>query len=342
MPVGVRDRVEAGVPLDQSEESFLKSAGAALAFPLRSGEGVLLGMLLLGRKRSGARFSAEDVDLLSNISSQAALVLERVTLHAALIREQTEAERLHVLNEMKSEIVSNVSHELRTPLTSIRMFSEMLEEGRAAAGRKGREYLQIIREETGRLDRLVSTVLDAAMIERGGKTYVLRRIDLADAVRDAFGTMRYQLKANGFTARLTGCSPRQQAPAEADRDAVVQAVINLLGNAIKHSVRRRRVHVALTRTPTTCRISVADRGEGITPESREHLFRRFYRDPDTQTQGFGIGLAVVKHIMDAHGGTIEVDSTPGKGSTFTLVFPLSGGAQQAVPQRPQRRSGGRR
>jgi two-component system phosphate regulon sensor histidine kinase PhoR len=203
------------------------------------------------------------------------------------------------------------------------MFTEMLKTGAGPVRAKGREYLEIIQEEAGRLDRLVSTVLDAALIERGAKTYAMRPMDLAEAVRSAYTTMEYQLKANGFTSALIGCRPRKRCLIQGDRDAVVQAVINLMGNAIKYSVARRSVRVSVSRHGSSWTVSVADRGEGISAESREKLFQRFFRDPDAQTriQGFGIGLAVVKHIMDAHDGSIDVESRPGKGSTFTLVFP---------------------
>jgi len=336
-PIGVRTMVEGGVRIDPSREPGFREHGAALAFAMKARDGTVLGMLILGRKRSGARFSAEDVDLLSNVCAQAALVLERVMLHGALIRKQTEAEHLQVLNEMKSEFVSSVSHELRTPLTSIKMFIEMLKQGSGPRRARAREYLEIIHEEAARLDRLVATVLDAAMIEREAKTYTLRTMDLAEAVRDAFATMRYQLKANGFTARLVGCAPGRRCIVRADRDAVVQAVINLVGNAIKFSVERRWIRVSLVRGPTSCRIRVVDRGLGITAETRERLFQRYFRDPESETriQGFGIGLAVVKHIMDAHGGSIEVQSTPGRGSTFSLVFPVPSSAE-APPARRRR------
>jgi signal transduction histidine kinase len=339
LPAGIRSLIEAGVRIDESDEQRIRGCGAALAFAMKARDGTPLGVLLLGRKRSGARFAAEDVDLLSNVCAQAALVLERVMLHGALIRKQTETERLQVLNEMQSEFVSNVSHELRTPLTSIKMFTELLRSGGGSGRSKGQEYLGIIQEEAGRLDRLVSTVLDAGQIERGAKTYTLTSMDLAEAVRDAFATMRYQLVSNGFTSSLIGCSPLKRCIVEADRDAVVQAVINLMGNAIKYSVARRRVRVSLVRGPSACRVSVADRGEGIPPESMERLFQRFFRDPGTlsRIQGLGIGLAVVKHIMDAHGGTVEVKSVPGKGSTFTLVFPVHAD-RTGRPRRTARRT----
>jgi signal transduction histidine kinase len=112
-----------------------------------------------------------------------------------------------------------------------------------------------------------------------------------------------------------------------------------MGNAVKYSVTRRWVRVSLVRGPSACRVSVTDRGEGIPPESMERLFQRFFRDPGTQTriQGLGIGLAVVKHIMDAHGGAVEVKSAPGKGSTFTLVFPVPA-VRTGRPRRTARRT----
>ncbi len=321
LPVGVHDAVEPGVRFEQADEEVFGRWGMALVYPMLSESAEILGFLVLGRKKSGARFSVEDVDLLATATAQAALAIERLNLQGKLLIEHEQAERLEELSRLKSEFVSYVSHELRTPLASIKLFSELLETRLGRIRSKPKEFLSVIRGEADRLDRMVTTILDSARIDQGAKEYRLVETDLREVASQVMTTMKYQLDKQGFRVEFR-CAGRR-CPVRADPDAVSQALINLISNAIKYSGERRFLRVSLLREDGWALCKVTDHGRGISPEALPHLFERFYRDPDHRdlVQGVGLGLPLVKHIMNVHGGTVRVESKPGKGSTFTLAFP---------------------
>ena len=297
-------------------------------FPMADEKGKVHGCIAVGPKRSSARFSAEDVDLLMQAAAESGLALQRIRLQRQLLLEQLTARRLEELNRLKSDFVSYVSHELRTPLTSIKMFTEMLRSRRLRLGRTAREYVGVIEGESDRLNRMVTTILDSARIEQGVKEYRLVPGDLRDHVRIALEAMAFQLKQHGFLVRVI--QPRKPISVMADRDAVVQAVVNLVANAIKYSGAQKRLTVTLARHEGAATCSVRDRGRGIPPDAVPHLFERFYRAPEVRRdiQGVGLGLPLVSHIMGAHRGRVEVESRVGRGSMFTLVFPASPALQK--------------
>ena len=230
------------------------------------------------------------------------------------------------LSELKTNFVADVSHELKTPLALIRMFGETLQQGRVATAEKRQEYYTIIARESTRLTNLINNILDFARIDSGRKQYTLQTIDLAAVVRDTYESYRFQLEHQGFEHRLT---VSDSLPAvSADPEAVAQALVNLMSNAAKYSEDDRFLEVEVS--PDTRRgkngvvIAVHDRGIGISPEDREHLFEGFYRASDARVRrqrGVGLGLALVKHIMDGHNGWLDVESRLVKGSTFRMFFP---------------------
>ena len=229
------------------------------------------------------------------------------------------------LARQKTDFVSNVSHELKTPLTSIRMFSELLAEGRVLDQTKQRSYLNIITAETARLTRLINNVLDFARIERGEKKYNFARCDLAGVVRETVETYRPHLEANGFTLE---CDP-PDAPLflNGDRDALAQIVVNLLSNAEKYSADRKEVRVETRRQPQPLphlEVRVLDRGLGVPPGCEEKIFEQFYRAHDSLSsgiQGSGLGLTLARQIARAHGGDIVCEPRDGGGTCFTLRVP---------------------
>jgi signal transduction histidine kinase len=253
-----------------------------------------------------------------------------------LLQKQAEAERFKELNDLKSDFVSYVSHELKTPLTSIKMFAELLRVRARGRDRKALEYLQIIEGESDRLDRMVTTILDSARIDRGVKEYHFRDVDLAEIVHSVMNAMHYQLSKNGFSVRLTGLSGGRCYPVYVDRDAVMEAIINLIANSIKYSAARKFLKVGLSRKNGHVQCTVEDHGRGISPEVLPHIFEKFYREPSQSrtVQGVGLGLPLVKHIMDAHSGEVRVKSTPGRGSVFSLVFSLR--RNRVTAQHPQK------
>ncbi len=321
IPVALDTRVEPGVRYEPADRQVFTRWGMEVVFPILSDAGAFLGFLVLGAKRSDAPFTVEDVDLLSNICTQAGLEIQRITLQRDLVRKEAEARQLAALNEMKSDFVAYVSHEFRSPLTSIKMFAEILQSPKQRLSGKKREFVEIIEGEAERLERMVSTVLDSAKIDSGVQSYTPERMDLREAAAESLAAMEYQLKKHEFTiVRRIG---KRSALIEADRAAVGQAIRNLVSNAIKYHGERKHLTVTVARRGAWCVCEVRDRGLGISEEALPHLFEKFYRENPTgrKIQGVGLGLSLVRHIMEAHGGRVEVTSTLNVGSTFRLLFP---------------------
>ena len=233
------------------------------------------------------------------------------------------------LARLKSDFVSNVSHELRTPLSLIRLYAETLELGRIKGQSKVEEYYRIIRKESERLTALINNILDFSRIEAGRKEYEFRQTDLAELVTTTLDTYRDQIDEQGFTfeQRIDPDIP----PLRVDREAIARSLVNLVTNALKYSDREKHIGVRLYRADGVVRLEVADRGIGIARGEQSKIFEKFYRAGDPlvhNTKGSGLGLSLVRHIAHAHGGEVAVESSPGKGSTFTLTLPLDPAAQQ--------------
>lgn len=231
------------------------------------------------------------------------------------------------LARQKTDFVSNVSHELKTPLTSIRMFSELLAEGRVADAAKQRSYLNIITAEAARLTRLINNVLDFARIERGEKKYGFRDCDLVTVARDTAESYRPHLENNGF--RLACALPDTPLPVRGDPDALAQVIVNLLSNAEKYSNDSRDLVLEAARCdgPLPCaEIRVLDRGAGVPRGCEEKIFEQFYRAHDSLNsgvQGSGLGLTLARQIARAHGGDVCHERRVGGGSCFALRLPLT-------------------
>ena len=231
------------------------------------------------------------------------------------------------LARQKTDFVSNVSHELKTPLTSIRMFSELLAEGRVTDETKRRSYLQIISAETARLTRLINNVLDFSRMERGEKKYHFEPCDLTAVTRETVETYRPHLETNGFT--LECAFPEAPLVLQGDRDALAQVLVNLLSNAEKYSTNgRKEITVRLRRQSEPLpflEVEVLDRGLGVPRDSAEKIFEQFYRAHDSLSsgiQGSGLGLTLARQIARAHGGEVAYAPREGGGSCFTLRLPL--------------------
>ncbi len=230
------------------------------------------------------------------------------------------------LAQLKSDFVSNVSHELKTPLALIRMFGETLQMQRIPTDEKKQEYYDTIVSETERLTRLVNNVLNFSRIEAGRKEYHLVQADLNDIVRKVLGSYESHLTHLGFSL---SCEPANHIPAiNADPEAVSEALLNIIDNAVKYSDKEKRLRVATGTSGGRPYVEVEDHGIGIDPHHQKHIFEKFYRVSSGlvhNTRGSGLGLTLVKHIMDAHKGTVIVKSQTGKGSTFRLSFPAAEG-----------------
>ncbi len=330
LPVALDEKIEPGVAHEAADAEVFRRWGMSLVLPMLSEQKVALGFLVLGAKKSGVRFTAEDVDLLSAVTAQAGMAVERLVLQRELLFEHAEAQRLDELNRLKSYFVSSVSHDLKTPLTSIKLFAELLRTAQALPPARAKEYLEIIEGESERLTRLINNVLDFAKIERGVKEYRFAEVDLNEIVRQTLCSMQYQFRMQQFTVNTDYTA--DPLILQADADALTEAIINLVSNALKYSSDRREITVSTSLRDGRAALAVSDRGIGIPSADLDHLFEPFFRARSGKirtTAGAGLGLSVVKHIVDAHGGTIEVESTVGEGSSFTLVLPL-----RQIPEPP--------
>jgi len=233
------------------------------------------------------------------------------------------------LARLKSDFVANVSHELRTPLALIRLYAETLEMGRLTNPEKPQEYYRIIREESERLSALINNILDFSRIEAGKKEYDFHETNLAELVKSTLDAYRYQIEQNGFDfqSRIAEDLP----PVRVDREAIARSLLNLVNNAVKYSSNEKFLSVNLYRTNGAVKIEVIDHGIGIPPAEHSKIFEKFYRAGDPlvhNTKGSGLGLSLVRHIVQAHGGEVSVESAPGKGSKFTIALPIAAAGQE--------------
>ncbi len=227
------------------------------------------------------------------------------------------------LARLKSDFVANVSHELRTPLALIRLYAETLELGRLTAKDKYQEYFRIIREESERLTALINNILDFSRIEAGRKEYEFKETDLPELIRSTLDSYRFQIEQNGFAFEEN--ISRDIPPVNVDREAIARSLLNLVNNALKYSKDQKFIGVSLYRTNGSVKLEVCDHGIGIPPAEQEKIFEKFYRCGDPlvhNIKGSGLGLSLVRHIVRAHGGDVQVESTPEKGSKFTIALPL--------------------
>jgi len=230
------------------------------------------------------------------------------------------------LARQKTDFVSNVSHELKTPLTSIRMFSELLAEGRVTDATKQRSYLNIITAEAARLTRLINNVLDFSRMESGEKKYNIQPCDLTEVVRSTAETFRPHLEANGF--KFDCELPEAKISVRGDADALSQIIVNLLSNAEKYSNGGKEITLQLAQKQSPLphvEMKVLDRGPGVPRGSEEKVFEKFYRAHDSLgsgIQGSGLGLTIARQIARAHGGDVVYEPRDGGGSCFVLRLPI--------------------
>ena len=232
------------------------------------------------------------------------------------------------LSQMKSDFVSNVSHELRTPLSSIRVFGEYLRLGRVTKAEKIREYGEYIEAESRRLTQLINNILDFSKIESAEKKYRFCPTDVVELVEQTVEAFEMPLRESGVAISFIAEGPRPPL-LQLDKDAIAQVVMNLLDNAVKYSNGNRNIDVTVTGRPEEVRVCVRDHGIGIPAAERKKIFEKFYRVGSGlvhDVKGSGLGLSIVQHVAQAHGGRVEVESEVGQGSAFTIVLPVRAAA----------------
>jgi signal transduction histidine kinase len=233
-----------------------------------------------------------------------------------LLRHETEMARL------KSDFVANVSHDLKTPLSLIRMFAETLEMDRVPDDQRRREYYAVLTRESERLSRLIDNVLDFSRIESGRQRYEMAPGSVEPVVHEVLESFRHPLEQQGFKVDVSVAPDLPDV--SLDAEAMKQALANLVDNAMKYSGDGRRITMIARAAGPEVLVEVADEGIGIPLAEQERIFEKFYRIGRSETQGrrgSGVGLALVKHIVEAHGGRVSLESRPGAGSRFTLHLP---------------------
>ena len=277
--------------------------------------------LILGIKLRGTTIA----DISNHLLRNEFLILAALSLlmGGGMLLTYRNVTRELALAKLKSDFVSNVSHELRTPLALIRLYAETLELGRISSSGKQQEYYEIIRKESERLTSLINNILDFSRIESGKKEYSFRETNVADLVRSTLESYRFEIEQNGF--QFEQKIDNDLPPLWVDREAIARSLLNLVNNAVKYSANEKYLGVRLYRHTSGVNLEVVDRGIGIPAKEQLKIFEKFYRVGDPlvhNTKGSGLGLSLVQHIVQAHGGEVAVESAPGKGSKFIITLPL--------------------
>ncbi|MCG8321384.1 MAG: HAMP domain-containing histidine kinase [Cytophagales bacterium] len=226
------------------------------------------------------------------------------------------------LAQAKSDFVSNVSHEIRTPLSLISMFAETLQMNRIRDENKKKEYYKVIGQEANRLAGIVNKILNFSKMEADKRVYHFKNEELNNIVDDVLKIYEYHLKNNDFVYEII--KQQDNLPVHVDRPAIEEAVINLIDNAMKYSGENNSIIIKTGTDGEFAYVSVKDHGIGISKSDKMHIFDKFYRAGKGEihnTKGTGLGLSLVKHIVDAHKGKIDLISNLGEGSTFRILIP---------------------
>ncbi len=229
---------------------------------------------------------------------------------------------------LQTDFVSAVSHEFRTPLASLRQLSELLVEGRVPSDQRRQEYYQSLRRESERLHRLVESILDFGRMEVGAREYQLESLDTESFIQGVAEEFAQEVRDHDYTVEIQ--VEKSLPRLAADREALGRAIWNLLDNAVKYSPNCRTIWFQASRAGDRVAIRVRDRGLGIAPAEQPHIFDKFFRASMAKAagvRGTGLGLAMVRHIVAAHGGQLHVESQPGAGSTFTILLPPAGNSE---------------
>ncbi|MEJ5261053.1 MAG: HAMP domain-containing sensor histidine kinase [Ignavibacterium sp.] len=293
----------------------------SVVVPIISPKGSLFGVLIIGKKKSGTKYSVEDIELLKAVAIQTAASVERIKLQEEIISEKLEAEKQIELNRQKSLFVSSVSHDLKTPITSIKLFAEKILEEEKNLSDKAFRNLKIINGESDRLTRLVNNILDYSKIEKGIQEYHFKKVSLNEITDKVISSMEYIFKINQFTIQK-----EIEAVADtikADEDAIIEAIENVISNSLKFSDKNKTIIIKTYNHNGFVCLKISDFGKGINQQELGKIFEPYYRSQSySATEGTGLGLAIVKHIVDAHFGKIEIKSKLNKGTDFEISFPL--------------------
>lgn len=322
LPFSLKQKAEPDLQYSSKLETVLKRWHIAFVVPIALNQTEAAGAIILGDKLSGIKYSVSDYELLNTIASTAALAVKRLELQETLILEELELEKTKEISELKSYFVASVSHDLKTPLSAIKIFTELLQNDKISKD-KSKEYLDIINGETDRLKRMIENVLDYSKIEKGLKQYSFKKININESAEEVLSRMNYELNMKKF--KVDKCLESHPLYISADPDAVNSVLENLISNSIKYSEKNRQLSITTKQNNGDAEIIIEDSGKGISPDNLSHIFEAFYREASAESsnvKGAGLGLSIVKNIVNAHHGKIELNSKEGKGTTFKIKFPI--------------------
>ena len=235
-------------------------------------------------------------------------------------------ERLQNLDAEKDDFISTVTHELRTPLTSIKAFVEILQDNSEMEQAQQEEFLKITNDEIDRMTRLINEVLDIEKLESRDSTLHLEPVRPYDILEKTLESMQTLLEPKNIQVEHLGSVDHQKLRIMGNPDRLNQVFVNLISNAIKYSGEQKAwIHLIWERTDSTLKLGVADNGAGIDPNGIDRIFDKFFQVRDQtrkKPKGTGLGLSITQRIVQLHGGSIKVESELGKGTTFTLTFPI--------------------
>jgi signal transduction histidine kinase len=282
----------------------------------------VLGVLTLANTESSRQFGNDDLRLALDVASRAALAIDNAQSYR----------RLQNANRLKDEFLATLSHELRTPLNAVLGYARMLQSG-AVAPEKVPQAIEVIGRNAASLAQIVEDVLDVSRIVLGKARLRIEPIDIASVVEDAIATVKPAIDAKGLQLTSVIAPRLPELPGDANR--LQQVVWNLLSNAVKFTPRGGRIEVRVAQDAGDIQIVVSDNGIGFPSNFKPHVFERFRQAESSPTRlhgGLGLGLAIARHIVELHGGTIDGESAgEGQGATFTLRLPLLSVATELQP-----------
>jgi signal transduction histidine kinase len=313
--------VEMASVLPEASRAAVQRTGlrALLVVPMMR-EGEAIGCITTSFTEPG-EFSDKQIALLRSFSDQAVIAIENARLFQEI---QDKSAQLEVANRHKSEFLANMSHELRTPLNAIIGFSEVLVDKMfGEVNEKQLDYLKDIHSSGKLLLSLINDLLDLSKIEAGRMELDVAEFDPRAALESAMMLVRERAQRNGVELKLE--APELPATFRADERKVKQVMLNLLSNAVKFTPSGGSVTVRAAPTAGGLEVAVTDTGVGIAPADQQAVFEEFRQvgtDYARKAEGTGLGLALAKRFIELHGGTLKLESAPGKGSTFSFTLPL--------------------
>ena len=287
----------------QADAESLFTTRSVLAVPLKV-KNKLIGCLEAVNKKGGVPFSGDDVETLTILAAQAAVAIQNARLFE------------------QSDQIAEMVHELRTPLTGIVAYSELLMRS-SLKPEMVAQSAETINKEATRLAQFINDFLDLARLQSGRSRIARQPVNMVRLVHEVVQLMQPQASKRSLT--LTGEVPPSLPIIKGDQERLKQVIINLVSNAVKYNREGGQVTIRVEPEGNHVRVQIKDTGKGIPPDALPHLFEKFYRVPDAEgwAQGNGLGLSIVKQLVEAHGGRIQAESRVGVGTTMTFTLPLA-------------------